>query len=150
MRGSSVSGMSLPGFTVDVHREAVVRFCDAIGERRGEYRDPATARAAGYRDVLVPPTYLFSLELHRPQPYLAVEMLGARVCDVRHAEQSFDYGVPCCAGDRLRFELVVSDYYEKRGGRLGFLERRATVTRGDGALVGVLVNLLAIRWPVAS
>jgi N-terminal half of MaoC dehydratase len=148
VRGDALRQLRLPGFTVDVDRQHVLRFLDAIGERRPECGDVDVDGAAAQPDLPVPPTYLFTLELARPRPYLALERIGAPLSAALHAQQEFEYFAPVYAGDRLDFAPVVGGYVEKRGGRLGFLERRTTVRRG-GEVVARLINVLAIRWEVA-
>jgi len=147
MRGDRVIGLQLPEFEVTVQRSEVVDFATAIGEQRRQFIDVEAAREAGHPDVLLPPTYLFALEFKRPQPYLAVELLGASLSSVLHAEQYFGYRAPCHAGETLRFDPKIDDYVEKSQGRLGFLRRRTTVSRA-GDEVAILENLLAIRWDV--
>ncbi|MFE5699600.1 MaoC family dehydratase N-terminal domain-containing protein [Rhodococcus koreensis] len=147
MRGDQVVGLQLPRFDVTVERSQMVEFATSIGEERRQFFDPEVAWAFGHPDILLPPTYLFALEFRRPQPYLAVELLGASLSSVLHAEQSFQYHTPCHAGEKLEFDPRIDDYFEKSQGRLGFLRRRTTVSR-NGDRVAVLENLLAIRWDV--
>ncbi|GAF47592.1 FAS1-like dehydratase domain-containing protein [Rhodococcus wratislaviensis] len=149
MRGDQVIGLQLPKFGLTVDRSEVVDFALSIGESRPQFTDVEAARAMGHRDVVLPPTYLFSLEFKRPEPYLAVERLGATLSSVLHAEQSFKYSATCHAGDRLDFDPRIDDYFEKSQGRLGFLRRRTTVTR-EGEPVATLENLVAIRWGADS
>lgn len=137
--------MKLPGFSVAVERDEVSSFARAIGENRGEYHDIEAAHALRLPDLATPPTFLFALEFRRPQPYLALELLGAPVSAILHAEQGFDHQHPTYAGDRLDFFPQVDDYYEKAAGRLGFLRRRTDIVR-DGQTVARLSNLVAIRW----
>jgi len=144
-----IVGRALPGFAVGVERDPLRFFAHTIGDLRPECHDVQLARAAGYPDLLVPPTYLFALELRRPEPYRALELLGARLADALHAGQSFSYRKLCFAGDRLDFELRITGYTEKRGGALGLLERTTAVRRGP-ELVAELVNVLAIRWDAAA
>jgi hypothetical protein len=140
-----IVGRALPGFAVDVERDPLRLFAPTIGDLRPECHDVEVARAAGYPDLLVPPTYLFTLEMRRPEPYRALELLGARLSVALHAGQSFSYRQLCFAGDRLDFELRITGYTEKRGGALGLLERTTAVRRGPELVAG-LVNVLAIRW----
>jgi acyl dehydratase len=152
--GSDVSremivGRALPGFAVDIERDQVCLFARTIGDLRPECHDVEAARSAGYPDVLAPPTYVFSLELRRPQPYAALELLETSLSAALHAGQSFTYRQLCFAGDRLDFDLRITGYAEKRGGALGLLERTTCVRRGND-VVAELVNVLAIRWESVS
>ncbi len=148
MTRTAIVGTRLPGFTVDVERDPLRSFAATIGDRRPECHDVTAARAAGCPDLLMPPTYLFSLELRRPDPYRALELLGTGLPNALHAGESFTYHQLCFAGERLDFELEITDYTEKRGGELGLLERTTRVRRGDEA-VAELTNVLAIRWVAA-
>jgi acyl dehydratase len=144
-----VVGRELAGFSVQVRREELYRFARAIGETRPQYCDAAAAQAIGYPDVLVPPTYLFSLELRRPDRYATLDELGAPLSSARHAGESISSERLCFAGDTLDFRLRITDYIEKRQGSLGLLERTTEVSR-DGQLMATLVNVLAIRWDRAA
>ena len=140
-----VVGQALPGFSVDVERDPLRLFARTIGDLRPECHALDAARAAGYPDLLMPPTYLFTLELRRPDPYRALELLGTRLSAALHGGETFRYQQLCFAGDRLDFDLEITGYTEKRGGALGLLERTTSVRRGS-ELVAELVNVLAIRW----
>jgi acyl dehydratase len=149
MSKPSIVGLALPGFSVDIERDPLRFFARTLGDLRPECHDVTAARAAGHPDLLVPPTYLFSLELRRPQPYAALAALGTTLSAALHAGETFTYHRLAHAGDRLEFELRITGYTEKRGGALGFLERTATVCRG-GEPIAELVNVLAIRWAGAA
>lgn len=149
MTRQSIVGRKLTGFSVDIERDPLRFFARTIGDLRPECHDVAAARAAGLPDLLVPPTYLFSLELRRPEPYRALDLLGADLSAALHAGETFTYHRQCFAGDRLDFELAVTGYTEKREGTLGLLERTATVTR-HGEPVAELTNVLAIQWDRAA
>lgn len=140
----SLIGLELPAFSTLVEREPLRAFSTAIGETDAVYREVAAARAAGHPDVPVPPTYLFSLEFQRPDPYLALRLLDADLTQVLHGEQRFTYHSLTYAGDELTFRPRVGDYYEKKGGALRFVVRDTTVTR-SGAVVAELRNVLVVR-----
>ncbi|GAB7004792.1 hypothetical protein JCM18899A_22650 [Nocardioides sp. AN3] len=137
----------LTSFSIVVERSQLQFFAAAIGEQRGAYVDVASARALNYPDLLVPPTFFFSLELKRPDPYAALRAAGAQLSQILHAEQSFTYHQLAFAGDELHLAPRITDYYEKKGGALSFLTRTTTVSR-NGELVAELVNLAAIRRTV--
>ena len=66
--------------------------------RQGDRRDqsglhrPATPRsAAGHRDLPVPPTFLFGLELEAPDPFGWLAGSASTCGSVLHGEQSFTY-----------------------------------------------------------
>ncbi|MFE2734935.1 MaoC family dehydratase N-terminal domain-containing protein [Streptomyces sp. NPDC056723] len=149
MPRKEIVGYQLPGFSVVVERDPLRFFARTIGDLRPVCHEPAAAHAAGYPDLLVPPTYLFSLEMRRPDAYRALALLGANLRSALHAGETFTYHRQCFAGDRLDFDLKITDYTEKREGKLGLLQRTATVTR-LGKPVAELTNVLAVKWDGAA
>ena len=91
--------LELAPFSVEIERGRLRSFAAAIGETDPIYADRAAATAAGHRDVLMPPTYLFSIDLEAPDPFGYLEDLGIDLSTVLHGEQSFDYHQPVYAGD---------------------------------------------------
>lgn len=140
----SLIGWELPAFTTEVDRDPLRAFAAAIGEKDPVYRDVAAARAAGHPDLPVPPTYLFSLEFKRPDPYLVLRTLAVDLRQILHGEQRFTYHTLAYAREELVFRPRVGDYYEKKNGALRFLVRDTTVTR-DGTVIAELRNVLVVR-----
>ncbi|GAA1865810.1 hypothetical protein GCM10009836_52730 [Pseudonocardia ailaonensis] len=138
----------LQSFSVAVERSQLRFFAVAIGEQAGVYVDVDAAHAANHPDLVVPPTFFFSLELQRPDPYAALRTAGARLSQILHAQQSFEYHRLAFAGDELHLAPRVTDYREKKGGALAFLTRTTTVSRA-GESVAELVNVVAIRRSAA-
>jgi hypothetical protein len=84
-------GHASPPCTLDVERGRLRQFAHAIGETRAVYVDETAARAAGYPDLPVPPTFLFCLEMDRPNPYGwfdEVGIPGSRTFTIRKAARS--------------------------------------------------------------
>ncbi|AHK29138.1 acyl dehydratase [Rhodococcus opacus PD630] len=137
-------GRQLPSFTAIAERGQLRFFASVLGETDPVYTDLAHAHEAGYPDLLIPPTFLFSLELTRPNPHGVLAELGVDMRQVLHGEQSFRYHSLAFAGEELVLTPSYSDYYEKKGGALRFLVRRTAVTR-KGEPVAELENVLVIR-----
>lgn len=132
-------GSELPAFTATADRRRLRLFADVVGETDPVYVDVAAAHAAGYPDLPVPPTFLFSLEYERPDPHGHLIRLGIDLRRVLHAEQRFEYHSMAFAGQELEFRPVLADLYTKKEGRLLFVVRETTVRR-DGELVATLRN----------
>ncbi|MET0962085.1 MAG: MaoC family dehydratase N-terminal domain-containing protein [Noviherbaspirillum sp.] len=107
----------------------------------GEEQVPTDSRAA----FPVPLTYLFCLDMERPDPYDWFPGVGLELPRVLHGEQSFRYASPCCAGDTLTFGTTVEDMYERRGGALEFLVKRTRVSAADGRHVADLRSVIVQR-----
>lgn len=144
MRGRDIVGLELPSFTATAERGRLRSFAGAIGEVDPAYVDLDAARAAGHADLPVPPTFLFSLELARPDPYRVLRELQIDMRQVLHGEQGFAYHRVAVAGEELLFNPRMTDYYEKRDGALRFLVRETAVT-SCGAAIAELRNVIVVR-----
>ncbi|WP_151772096.1 MaoC family dehydratase N-terminal domain-containing protein [Streptomyces abyssomicinicus] len=142
-------GKRIPSHTVDIERGQLRFFAKAIGETDPVYTDPEAARAAGHRDLLMPPTYLFCADSRRSDGFDMAAFADIDVRHVLHAEQSFIYHRPVHAGDSLTFEGVVEDIVSKKGGALEFLVLLIEVLR-DGEPVAEVRKSLAVRDPKAG
>jgi acyl dehydratase len=140
----AIIGTRTPEHTVEVERGRLRFFAAATGQSDPLYTDVAAARRAGHPDLPVPPTFLFCLDMERPNPWGYLRELGIDLMSVLHGGQAFTYHKMAYAGDRLTFATRVSDAYQKKNGLLNFLVRTTDVTR-DGAPVAELTNTLVIR-----
>lgn len=114
-----------------ITRERLLSFAAATGQTDPRSTDLEAARALGEPDLLVPATFLFSIEMARPEPFGWLTSLGVDMTNVLHAGQSFEYGVPAHAGDVLTACSRISDVFERRGGELVFVERTSLVRRAE-------------------
>ncbi len=137
-------GDELPRHTVEVEPARLRLFAQAIGEADPDTTGEAAARA-GLAPPPVPPTFLFTLELERPDPFGWLALLGTDLSRVLHGEQSFAYHAPVVAGDRLTFAPRIADIQSKKGGALDLIVRETTVTNQAGARVATLRAVLAVR-----
>ncbi|MBM4186659.1 MAG: MaoC family dehydratase [Gemmatimonadetes bacterium] len=143
-------GRTFPPFEVEVDKSRLRLFAKAIGETRPVYLDEAAARAAGYRSLLAPPTFVNCLAADDPRGFQYLQDLGVPMARMLHAEQTFNYRGPLCAGDRVVVERRVADIYDKKGGALEFIRFELTVRNAaDGTLIADCISLLAIRNEVA-
>jgi acyl dehydratase len=140
----SLIGTKSPDLVVDVERGRLRFFAKATGQTDPVYSDPSAARAAGHRDLPVPPTFLFCLSMEEPNPFGYLEELGIDPVTVLHGEQAFEYLALAYAGDTLTYSTYISDVYEKKGGALQFLVRTTEIIR-DGELVARMTASAVIR-----
>lgn len=138
-------GREFPAHAVDVEKGALLFFAKAVGEESPIYVDEQASRDAGYRGLLAPPTYAFSLNLAGPDGLGFLETLGIDIANVLHGEQSFEYFGEICAGDRLTLQGRVTDIYSKKGGALEFVVLEISVTNHLGELVCKLTNTTVVR-----
>jgi acyl dehydratase len=140
-------GTQLPATTLTVDAGRLRFFAKSIGETNPLYTDVAVAKAAGYADLPVPPTFLFSIELENPDQFRWVVDQGIDPRFVLHGEQSFTYHSIAHAGDTLTATPRIVDVYSKKGGALEFIVKNTTVTRADGSAVADLETVIVVRNP---
>lgn len=138
-------GYTFPPHSMIVEAGRLRFFAKAIGETDPIYTDEKAAQAAGYAALPVPPTFLFCLEMERPDSFGWIAELGLDLGRILHGEQTFTYHAPAIAGDTLHFEAKITDSYEKKGGALLFLVKDATVRNQNGVHVADLRTVLVHR-----
>lgn len=145
----AVVGTRTPEHSVEVERGRLRFFAQATGQRDPVYVDVDAARAAGHRDLPVPPTFLFCLDMDNPRRGDFLAGLGIDVRRVLHGGQRFEYHATAYAGDRLTFSTEVADVYRKKGGALEFIVRATRVTRG-ATPIATLTGTIVVRDPKAA
>jgi hypothetical protein len=137
--------LKLGAHQIQVERGALRFFAQATGERRPEYVDIDAAWKAGHRDLPVPPTYYFSLELQGPDPFSYLDALGVDLTRVLHGEQSFEYAGQAWAGDTLTFTPRIVDVASKKGGAMELVTKQTSVTDDEGSLVARLSSVVVVK-----
>ena len=132
-----------PGPVYEVAREKLDEFADAVGADHPLHRDADAARAAGYPDVIAPPTFAVVIAQRAEEQYVGDPDAGVDFSRVVHAEERFSHHRPIHAGDRLVTVLHV-DAIVERGG-LSMVTTRAEITTEDGSAVARVVSTLAVR-----
>jgi hypothetical protein len=132
-------GFSLPPFKVEVDRERLQLFAEAIGET-----DPQLA------GEIAPPTFLKAIDGESGSSRIILEALEVDLRRVLHAQQHFDYVDPVRAGDCITVERRVVDIYDKREGALEFIVIESVLSRQSGAVVGRTSQVVMVRNPKAD
>ncbi|MCY1353039.1 hypothetical protein D9M69_393680 [compost metagenome] len=138
-------GAVVSSHTQEVEAGRLRFFAKATGQQDPRYSDVEAARAAGYRNLPVPPTFLFCLDMEAGGSGSVLKLLNIDLGRILHAEQAFTYHQMAFAGDRLSFETRIVDIYDKKGGALEFVVRETRVTDEQGELVAELRNSLVVR-----
>lgn len=138
-------GYAPPPILWDVEKGRIAFFAKVIGLTDPIHTDEAAAKAAGYRGIVAPPTFIFGAPGDSGETMKLIETLEIDLGKVLHGEQRFDYHAPVCAGDTLRFESKVSDIYDKKGGALEFVVNGTKVTNQLGEHVADLHSVIVVR-----
>ena len=131
----SVVGTKSAPVTVPVDAGQLKFFAKATHEENQIYHDEAAAKAAGHRALPAPPTFAFSLNLARPDPFARYVKLGLNLGKILHAEQAFEYVGQIYAGDVITIDETLVDAFEKKGGALEFYVFESVATNQNGETV---------------
>ena len=126
-----------------VGREKIREFASAIGATDPIHHDQAAAVAAGYRDVVAPPTFAVVATMGAGKQLRDDPELGMDYSRVVHGDQRFAYTRPVVAGDELTCALTVEEITERGGHE--FITTRAELTTPAGELVVTVWNKLVVR-----
>lgn len=143
-------GKTFPAFEVLVTHDRVAGYARSIGDNDPIRQDTAAARAAGYRDIVAPPTFGFTITLLAAQSNLALGDLGFDMNEALHGEQLFEYGAPICAGDLIRGVQVIESVEDKKGGALLFVKSRFDLNNQDREWVLGMVQTSIIQLETAE
>jgi acyl dehydratase len=130
-----------PSEPYEVSRVKIREFADAIGDPNPVYRDQDAAKAAGYPDVIAPPTFPIVIAL--VVNALTDPELGLNFAMVVHGEQRFEYERPLRAGDVVTTESTIAAM--RSIGRNERLDIQTVITTIEGDHVCTAHNVLIER-----
>jgi acyl dehydratase len=127
----------------EVSRVKIAEFADAIGDASPVYRDAAAAKAAGYPDVIAPPTFAIVISMAAAGTAMADPGLGLNYAMVVHGEQRFSYVRPLTAGDVVTAQPTITEIRD--AGRNVMLTTSTQIRTLTGELVCTAVSALVER-----
>lgn len=126
-----------------VGREKVREFARAVLATHPINLDPEAARAAGYADVVAPPTFPVVIQEATLAQLLAEPDAGIDFTRVVHGDQRFSYTRPVVAGDELTATLQVTSI--KTLGGNAMVTAESTIVDADGEHVVTAISTLVVR-----
>jgi acyl dehydratase len=114
----------------EVSRVKIAEFAGAIGDENPVYHDTAAAQAAGYPDVIAPPTFPIVVTMAASRGVVSDPGLGLNYAMVVHGEQRFTYSRPLRAGDVVTAQSTISGIREV--GSLTMLTTETVIRTLDG------------------
>lgn len=127
----------------EVSRIKIAEFAAAIGDPNPVYRDKAEAQAAGYPDVIAPPTFAIVVAMAASGTALADPGLGLNYAMVVHGEQRFGYTRPLTAGDVVTAQPTITEIRD--AGRNVMLTTSTEIRTTAGELVCTAVSTVVER-----
>jgi acyl dehydratase len=138
------AGRSFPATEpYEVSRVKIAEFANAIGDPNPVYRDRTAAVAAGYPDVIAPPTFPIVVTVAASGQAIADPGLGINYALVVHGEQRFSYARPLRAGDVVTAQSTIETI--KTLGRNVVMTTRTEVRTVDGEQVCTAYSTLVER-----
>lgn len=126
-----------------VGREKVREFARAVFATSPLNHDPAAAMAAGYRDVVAPPTFAVVVQEATLGQLLAEPDAGIDFTRVVHGDQRFSYSRPIVAGDELTATLTVASV--KSLGAHSMVTAESSIVDASGDHVVTAISTLVVR-----
>ena len=108
----------------------IAAFADAVGSDDPAHHDAEVARAAGYADVIAPPTLAVAIAQQCDRVDILDPEAGIDYNRVVHGEQRFIHHRPITAGDEITGELTV-DSVRMAGGHAMITTRTELTAAGE-------------------
>jgi acyl dehydratase len=132
-----------PSEPYEVSRVKITEFAQAIGDLSPLCRDRAAAQAAGYPDVIAPPTFAIVISMASSGHAMADEDLGLDYSMVVHGEQRFEHARPLHAGDVVVAQTTITNITPRR--TMTMLTTRTDITTTGGEHVCTALSTLVER-----
>ena len=127
----------------EVSRVKIAEFANAIGDPSPLCRDQAAAQAAGYPDVIAPPTFAIVITMANSSYAVLDGGLGLDYSMVVHGEQRFEHARPLHAGDIVVAQSTITDIRD--AGRNVMLTTRTDIKTTGGEHVCTALSTLVER-----
>jgi acyl dehydratase len=138
-------GQTYESEPMTITKDRVRLFAKAIGSRDPIYQDSAVAKAAGYKNIPVPTTFLVAVELDDSATEKMLADLQVPMGRILHGEQGFTYHEPATVGDTLTVKAHIKDIYDKKNGAIEFIVRCSDVFNQAGTRVAELRSVIVVR-----
>jgi acyl dehydratase len=126
-----------------VGREKIREFSRAVFATNPINHDVDAANAAGYSDVVGPPTFAIVIQEATLAQLLAEPDAGIDFSRVVHGEQRFSHSRPIVAGDTLTATLTVTSV--KTLGGNAMVTAESSIVDATGAHVVTATSILVVR-----
>lgn len=118
-------------------------FASAVLSESPIHHDVVAAQAAGYGDIIAPPTFAAVVQQATLEQLLADDEAAVDFSRVVHGDQKFSFTRPIEAGDELTATLTISSV--KQVGGHSMVTATSDVVDGQGEHVVTAVSTLVVR-----
>ncbi len=113
-------GMTFPPYTFEVEKGKIAEFAMAVFQKEGKdqvkpiYVDANSAKAAGYGDIVPPPTFQTCFSLWGGNGMMGmVQTLDINLGRLLHGEEEYEYLAPIHPGDVMSGTTKIVNMYDK-------------------------------------
>jgi len=148
MADTSMTGKTLPLYTVNVEGVKIKELVSAIGDNNPIFFDKEAAIEEGYLDTPCPPTFFTSAFQEFTGAYLrAFDELGVAMSSVLHGEEEYEYLKEIYPGDTLTCSMKIESIVEKqaKSGTMNLITLRTGFTNQNGVSVARARSLIIER-----
>ncbi|MBM6404823.1 MaoC family dehydratase N-terminal domain-containing protein [Phycicoccus sp. CSK15P-2] len=132
-----------PSGPYPVDAALVADFARAVGATDPVHTDAEAARAAGYADVVAPPTMAVRFAQATEAAYVEDAEAGIDFSRVVHGEERFVHHRPITAGDEVVGSLTV-DQVREAGGH-AMVTTRTELATTSGEALSTVTSLIVVR-----
>lgn len=132
-----------PGEPFAVGREHVRAFAKAVGATDPLHQDVDAARAAGFSDVVAPPTFAVVVAQRCEAQYVADPEAGIDFSRVVHGEEAFTHHRPIEAGIEVSSTLHVDRIRESGGNAI--VSTRVEMEDDQGRRLSTVTSSIVVR-----
>ena len=138
----SALGVESAPVSYDVEKGAIRKFAEAIGDDDPIYVDEQAARAAGFKTIVAPPTFLCTFRAQE-LPDLKLQYGRVRL----NGGNEYEYYQPIYAGDTITLTAQYADVSERSGrtGSMVFVITELTFKNQHGEVVATGRNTGIMR-----
>jgi acyl dehydratase len=148
MADTSMTGKTLPPYTLNVEGVKIKELVSAIGDNNPIFHDKEAAIGEGYLDTPCPPTFFTSAFQEFTGAYLlAFDELGVALSSVLHGEEEYEYLKEIYPGDTLTCSMKIESIVEKqtKSGTMNLITLRTGFTNQNGEPVARARSLIIER-----
>jgi acyl dehydratase len=121
----------------------IAAFAAAVGAHDPVHTDAEAARAAGYADVVAPPTLAVRFSQRSERAYVTDPEAGIDYTRVVHGEQRFVHHRPITAGDEVTGTTTV-DAVRQAGGH-AMVTTRTEISTASGEALSTSLSTIVVR-----
>lgn len=132
-----------PGEAYVVGREKIRDFVEAVGHKDPRCKDVDVARAAGFKDVIAPPTFAVLIAQKASSRVVLDPTSGIDFSRVVHGEQELHHTRPIVAGDEISTTTIVDKVRLVQGNAM--ITLRDELRDAGGELVTTAISMLVVR-----